>query len=156
VKPQKRPILLLVLLSAALLLLAVGGIYGGYNFILDPSGASMQMPLSALERTPFSDYRIPGFILMFAYGFGGLVSLYGLWSRASVPLLSTLERWTHEHWAWDLSLALGVILLIWLTYQVFFYTEFAPIQVIMYVIAVLLIGLPLLNPVRNYYREETP
>lgn len=153
-RKPKRPILLLSILSFVLLLLAGGGIYGGYHLILDPSGGLLNMPLSALEQTPFPNYTIPGYILLFGYGFGGLISIYGLWSRAPLPLLSPLARWTHEYWAWDLSLALGVGLIIWLTYQAIFYRAFAPIQLGMYGVAILLIGLPLLDPLKAYFYED--
>ncbi|MBN8635307.1 MAG: hypothetical protein J0M07_08305 [Anaerolineae bacterium] len=151
---SRRPFLLLVLLSAVLLFTAFGGIFGGIQLINDPTGSSMNMPLSALERTPFRDYTLPGYILMFVYGFGGVLSVYGLWTRARLPYDTLVSHWTHEFWAWDTSLLLGFVLMIWLTYQVIFYPAFAPIQFVMYGAAILLIGLPLLDPLREYFREE--
>ncbi len=123
---SRRPFLLLVLLSAVLLFTAFGGIFGGIQLINDPTGSSMNMPLSA----------------------------YGLWSRARLPYDTLVSHWTHEFWAWDTSLLLGFVLMIWLTYQVIFYPAFAPIQFVMYGAAILLIGLPLLDPLREYFREE--
>lgn len=152
-QPSRRPILLLLLLSIVLVFLSFGGIYGGYYLITDPTGESMQMSLSALQNTPFRDYTLPGYVLMFVYGFGSLVVLYGLWSRAPLPFVSAITRWTHEFWAWDFALLLGVVLIVWLAYQALFYGAFAPIQLVMFGVAILLIGLPLLNPLREYFRE---
>lgn len=151
---RSRPLLLLVLLSAVLLFTAFGGVFDGLHLINDPTGGSLNMPLSALERTPFRDYTLPGFVLMFLYGFGGVLSVYGLWSRARLPYDALVSHWTHEFWAWDSSLLLGFALIVWLTYQVIFYPAFAPIQFVMYGAAILMIGLPLLDPLREYFREE--
>jgi hypothetical protein len=54
-----------------LLLNSIGAMYGGYNFITDPSGSSMQLPLSFLEHSPFSSYLIPGIVLITINGIFG-------------------------------------------------------------------------------------
>ena len=151
---SRRPTLVLVLLTVVLLFTAIGGVYGGYHLLRDPSGGVLGMSLNYLDTTPFSDYTLPAFVLMFGYGFGSLVVIYGLWFRVPLPLVNTLEHMTHEHWSWDLTLALGVALILWLTYQVVMIPAFAPIQFVMYGVAILLIGLPLLDPMREYYHEQ--
>lgn len=56
-----------VILDLLLLLLAVSGFGGGYSFITDPTGGSMQIPPSYLEKVSkigLSSWFIPGCFLM--------------------------------------------------------------------------------------------
>ena len=139
-------------LTICLLFLGVNGLIGGYLMLTDPNGAPMGMPVSVLERTPFQNFIIPGLFLLIVWGGGSLVALVGLWLRPQWSVLNTLIRWSKEEWAWDLSVGLGLALLVWLTVQVFTLPAVAPIQYILYALAVLLVGVPMLPSMRNYYR----
>lgn len=92
---------------AALVLLlfnGIGAIYGGYLFIAAPDGSLMHMPLNFLEHSPFTNFLIPGIILII---FNGVFSLF-----TSVCLLLRTKRY-------PLMIILqGVILLIWITVQI--------------------------------------
>lgn len=147
-----RPTLALMLLTICLLFLGINGFVGGYFMLSDPNGAPMGMPVSDLARTPFQDYFIPGLLLVFIWGCGSLLALIGLWLRPQWSLLNRPTYWTNEHWAWDLSLALGIALIIWLTVQVFTLPAVAPIQLMLYALALVLVVLPLLPQMRQYYR----
>ena len=50
-------------LMALLLLQGISGIAGGVALVAAPDGRIMQMPVSYLDGSPFSDYLIPGLIL---------------------------------------------------------------------------------------------
>lgn len=55
----------------SLVLLAINGIgaiYGGLSLILDPSGESIQFPDGTLDNSPFTNYLIPGIILLVVNG----------------------------------------------------------------------------------------
>ncbi len=147
-----RPFVPLLALSLCLLFLGINGFVGGYLMLSDPNGAPMGMPVSDLARTPFQNFFIPGLLLIFVWGCGSLLALIGLWLRPQWSLLSLPTRWTDEHWAWDLSLALGLVLIIWLTVQVFTLPAVAPIQLILYALAIALVVLPLLPQMRQHYR----
>lgn len=151
--PTKRPLFLLLLLSVTLIFLSIGGVYGGYMLLNDTTGMALGLSLGYLQRTPFSDYQLPALFLMFGYGFGGLVIVYGLWSRAPLPWVENLTRFTGAHWAWDWSVLLGSALVVWLTYQLIALPNVAPVQLVMYGVAALLIGLPLIPTMRAYYRD---
>ncbi len=58
----------------------------------------------------------------------------------------------HEHWSWSLSLLLGLALLVWLTFQLFTLPAVAPIQYLLYGLAMFLVLTPLLPEMRRYYR----
>ena len=56
-----------------LILLGISALFGGGAFIIDPSGKLIQMPLSHLEHSPFSNFLIPGLILFLFNGVSGIV-----------------------------------------------------------------------------------
>jgi hypothetical protein len=66
---------LLILLQV---LLAVGAIFGGGAFLLAPDGHLIQMPLSHLKNSPFSDFLIPGLFLFTFLGIFPLAVAYSL------------------------------------------------------------------------------
>jgi hypothetical protein len=67
----------IVKISAIFLLFVngIGAIYGGFQLITDPTGFTMQMPLSFLVNSPFNDYLIPGIILFIVNGIFSFVSI---------------------------------------------------------------------------------
>jgi hypothetical protein len=148
---KHRPLLPLLTLSIALIFLGVNGFIGGYLMLRDPNGTVMGMPLTYLERTPFQNWYIPGLCLIFLWGCGSFLIFAGLWLRPKWMLTDIFFQWTHEHWAWGLSIVLGFALLVWLTVQVFTLPEMAAIQFILYILAAMLIGLPLLPSMRDYF-----
>jgi hypothetical protein len=56
---------------AMLVFLGVTALIGAAPLIIDPSGAMLRMPLSLLVHSPFSNFLIPGMILLVT---GGLLS----------------------------------------------------------------------------------
>ena len=151
---KQRPMLPLLLLSLCLVFLGLNGFIGGYLMLRDLNGSPMGMPITYLEHTPFQSGFIPGLFLLFLWGCGSFVILAGLWLRPQWTVLEIFLRWTHEHWAWGLSVLLGCALLVWLTVQVFTLPAIAPIQLILYALAALLIALPLLPGMRAYFRLD--
>jgi hypothetical protein len=100
---------------SALLLLSINGLgalYGGISFIADPTGGSMQMPLSYLEHSPFRSYLIPGIVLL-------LVN--GCLSIATIILL--LLKHARAPW---LVMAQGVLLSGWILVQMALLRMFYP------------------------------
>lgn len=151
---NRRPLIPLLLLSICLIFLGANGFIGGYFMLSDPYGAPLGMPLSTLENTLFQNFTIPGLCLIIIWGCGSLLTLIGLWLRPHWPGLDDLSRRVHEHWSWDFALLLGLGLLVWLTYQLFTLPEVAPIQFILFVLAALLVVLPLLPSMRHYYQVK--
>jgi hypothetical protein len=64
-----------VICFVLLLVNGLGALYGGFLLMVDPSGSKMQMPLSYLEHSPFSNYLIPGIILFIVNGLFSFVTL---------------------------------------------------------------------------------
>ena len=65
---------------------------------IKPDGGLLKMPLSYLEGSPFSDYLVPGVILLCVLGIFPLVVAYGLLRR--------------RPWAWFGACAVGCGLMI--------------------------------------------
>ncbi len=50
------------------MLLAVGALAGGAALFSYPDGSALRMPLSMLEHSGFTSFRVPGFILFVVIG----------------------------------------------------------------------------------------
>jgi len=67
-----------VIAGLLLMINGIGALYGGWSLITDPTGDNLQLSLSYLNDTPFSDYFIPGLILFSANGVLSFVALFAL------------------------------------------------------------------------------
>jgi len=95
-KPRRHGLVWLLL--GFLVLQGIGGIFGGAAFVLAPDGDLLRMPTSHLDGTPFSDYLIPGLLLLTVLGVFPLAVAVGLWRR--------------RPWAWFGAFAVGCGLVI--------------------------------------------
>lgn len=148
---KRRPLLPLLIVSVCLLFLGINGLIGGIVMLRDPNGEPFGLSVSVLQTTPFANFLVPGIVLLGVWGVGSLLVLSGLWLRWRVPLLDGLIRLTHEDWPWEFTIVLGVALMIWLIVQVVTIPGVAPIQVVLFVMAALMIVVPLLPQMRQYY-----
>lgn len=58
---------------AALVLLGLGALAGGYALVSAPDGSVMHFDVALLAGSPFPDYTIPGLVLGGLFGIGSLV-----------------------------------------------------------------------------------
>lgn len=142
---RPSPLWLLVVL---LVFLAVGGLYGGVSMLADPTGESLQMD----EVLPFlivPNYILPGLFLVFVMGLTPLFLAFSLLKRPKWIPLPILFR---HYWAWTATLALGIILILWLILQGFLIGFQSPIQYVTAVNGLLIVVLALIPQVRNYFQ----
>jgi hypothetical protein len=143
-------ILLVILLS----ILALLGFMSGGFFLTDPSGGSHGMDTDILNGTPISDFLIVGVFFVIAYGILPLLSIIGLWKLPRWKWTDPVNKWTGMNWAWSLTVAIGVILIIWIVVEVAFIgsPEGTPrcLQGGMAFVGALIILLALLPGVRRY------
>lgn len=92
------------ILLVLLLVQGLGGLAGGLSLAARPDGSVMRMPVSQLAGSPFSDYLVPGLILLLVLGFFPLVALAGVWVR--------------QTWAWYAAFAVGCGLIIWILVEI--------------------------------------
>jgi hypothetical protein len=84
--------------------IGIGGVSGGFGLVTEPSGANLGFDVDLLSKSPFSDYLIPGLILLVVIGFGSLAG----------GVLSILRyRYSSE-----IAAVSGAFLMIWITAQV--------------------------------------
>ena len=99
-------------------LLGLGALCGGGVLIAAPDGSLIQMPLSMLEHSPFSNFLIPGVILFSLLGIYPVGVAYSLWQQPAWRLPEALNPFKQLHWSWAASLAAGIMLVIWISTQV--------------------------------------
>lgn len=133
-------------LIGLLIVLGLGGIYGGISFIADPTGGAIQIPQSYLQGLPISDYLLPGIFLLTLFGFFPLILAYGLWKK---PMW--LSFFARDYMAWIATVMLSIGLMAWMFVQAGIIGIQYPIQIIVIVIAVAIFILALLPQTRDYY-----
>jgi len=109
-------------LSAGLLTIlvavqALSGLAGGVALVIDPSGGVLRMPVSALRSGPFTDFLVPGLILLLVLGVFPAAVAVALWRRPRWSAMAGPERAFGEHWSWVGAGVVGVGLLIWLAVE---------------------------------------
>lgn len=105
------------LLTILVAVQALSGLAGGLALVIDPSGGVLQMPVSALRSGPFSDFLVPGLILLLVLGALPAVVAVALWRRPPWRAVAGLERAFGEHWSWVGAGVVGAGLLIWLAVE---------------------------------------
>ena len=106
---------------------SISAFAGGIGLMLDPSGEMMQLPLEWLEHTPFSDFFIPGFILLVFIGIFSLaVGFLTIFKVKRYPYFIIFE---------------GLVLIIWLTVEIIMIKFFfAPLHLSYYAVGIGLVG----------------
>ncbi len=116
-------------LIAIILLLfnAVSALYGGWSLMADPSGGSLDLPLSILDHSPFKNFLVPGLILFIT---NGIFSL----------LFAVMALLKFMNYSW-LVIFQGFILAGWLTIQIAMIREFyGPMHVLYFSLAALMVA----------------
>jgi hypothetical protein len=101
-----------------------GAIYGGGSLILHPDGSGIQLSLHWLEHTPFSNYLIPGIILLLVNGVFSVMALTAL-----------LRKQRNYMW---LVMGQGIVLLGWLTAQILLIQTLHFMHIVMIVVGMML------------------
>jgi hypothetical protein len=131
-------------------LLGLGALAGGAVFLLAPDGSLIQMPLSSLRYTPFSDFAVPGMLLFTFVGIYPVAIAYSLWRRPAWRWPDVLNPFKRMHWSWAGSLAAGVIVIIWIIVEVLLIRGVAFLHILYIAWGGVLILLTLLPDVRRY------
>jgi hypothetical protein len=141
------------ILIVLLLLLGVSALIPGAMLMLAPDGHLIQMPMSNLEESPFQDYFIPGLLLFLFVGIFPVAAAYGLWRMPAWRWPDFINPFDHLHWSWAGSLAAGVILIIWITTQVFLIQSVAFLHYLYWGWGVLVVLLTLSSSVRRFHQR---
>jgi hypothetical protein len=122
--PRSKTRIFLIIL---LVLLGLGGFFGGCAMLIDPSGESIGLPSNLLDGLPFSSFLLPGLFLVVVMGFAPSMFAWGLWKA--------------RPWAWKGALAQSIILILWICFQIFLWGKPIALQVVYLLWGILMLGL---------------
>jgi hypothetical protein len=143
--PMKQRPLTVYLLLFFLLFLAFGGLYGGIAMLTDPDGSSLAMD-SLLPLLPVASFILPGLFLLLVMGLTPLMLSYGLLMQPARTV--TING---RYWAWTGTVALALLLAVWLAMQGVLIGFQWPIQYVTAVNGLLILLLAFTPGVRNHY-----
>ena len=145
---MKRPFETLIL-YLLLLLLAINAFYGGISLMLAPDGSLLGMQPGWLDKTPFSSYFIPGFLLLLMNGVLPLLALFGLITK-NRTWFGWLNIYRNTYWGWTFSVYCGIITNIWIIVQQLM-AEYFILQTIIAAVGLLILITALLPRIKRYY-----
>jgi hypothetical protein len=93
------------MLNFLLILVLATSVFSGILMMAMPDGSALRLPINILQRTPFSDFSIPGFLLMTIVGGSAMVALF--YSMTS----------SKRQYNW--SVTAGTIVILWIMLQYF-------------------------------------
>jgi hypothetical protein len=149
---KPAPLFILVFL---ILFLSIGAIARGGGLVLGPKGSIIPLPLNLLDRSPFSDYLIPGLILLLFIGVLPAVVFYGLLKKPNWKWIDVLNVYKDRHWSWTFAIFTGILLILWMDFQIMWVGYGAFIQMFCSFLAVLILGVALLPSVKEYFKSAT-
>lgn len=131
--------------------LGLGALAGGAMFILAPNGDLIGMPVSVLEKSPFTNFFIPGLILFLILGLSPLFLIMALIKKYNSGFAEKFNCFTDMHWSWSFSLYIGFALIIWIQVQMQFIQMVHPLHVIYTFLGITIIFTAVLPQVRKLF-----
>ena len=95
-----------IFLGIIQIIISIGAIPAGLSMIIEPNGSGVGMSTEVLLTSPFQDFFLPGIFLLI---------VNGLFNAAGAFL-----SFTQNKYAGIFGLMLGIILLLWISIQVYF------------------------------------
>ncbi len=86
--------------------IGITAVMGGFGLVSDPSGTKMDVPLALLKNSPFTDYFIPGLVLLVVNGTGNV--------------LAGIVTFLRNRYAGILAIFLGTFLTLYMATEVWF------------------------------------
>jgi hypothetical protein len=135
-----------VLAFSVLMFLGITAVGGGIGFFFDLG----MRDESWLEQIPLiSNWVLPGLVLGVGFGFGSLLTAFGVLRRPDWSWLEWTESATGHQWAWVATLALGIGMLAWIGLQLIWLDPHL-LHAIYGVVGIALVGLAMTESFRNY------
>jgi hypothetical protein len=131
-------------------LLSCNALAGGALLILEPRGSFLRMDQLWLIDTPFRNYLVPGIILLVFNGIFPLLALIGLLFKPKWKWANVFNIYKNRYWGWTYSLYSGLILITWITVELFV-TQYFWLQPVLILLGLLIIVFTLLPRVIKFY-----
>jgi hypothetical protein len=120
-----------IIASFLLAINGAGAVYGGILLATDPTGWKLGMPTSILQYSPFSDFLVPGLLLLIIIGVGSLL----------VCALTLVKARGYATW----TIFMGFTLSIWIAVQMLMLRDVHALHLIYAFIGILLIVIGILE-----------
>lgn len=134
--------------------LGLSAIGGGGALIISPSGKLLGgLPLSILDKSPFTNFLIPGIILFFVLGLVPSLLVLALLKKPASKLAEQFNFFKDMHWAWSFSIYSAFALIIWIQVETIYVQGVGWLQTFYMLFAIPLIFVGLLPQVRNLYKK---
>lgn len=154
---RSRPAALTILIVTEVTF-AIVGFGSAFGLLSSPSGEGMGLSLDLLDSTPVGDFTLVGLFFLVFYGILPTVAAYGLITGRRWRWTNAVNKWTGQHWAWTASVALGMILLMWIAVELrmlgFLNGIGGALQVIMTVVGIWILALAMLPSVRSALKSK--
>jgi magnesium-transporting ATPase (P-type) len=142
------------ILIALLLFLGVSAVGGGSFLIISPSGKLIGgLPVSILEHSPFSNFLIPGIVLLLILGLAPCVISYALVKKPTNRLAERFNFFKDMYWAWSFSIYIAFALIIWIQVETIFVQGVGWLQTFYMLYSIPIILVALLPQVRIAFKK---
>lgn len=135
------------------LFLGVGAVFGGVGLMIDPTGESVGLPSTLLERSPFQDFLIPGILLFIVLGIFPLFLSIALMTKWDWKIAETINIFKDRHWSWTFSLYCGFALIIWIAVQVYMINSVSILHMVYITLGLTIQVVTLLPSVQAIYKR---
>ena len=134
--------------------LGLSAIGGSGALIISPSGKLLGgLPLSILERSPFTSLLIPGIILFVVLGLVPGLLVFALLKKPTSILAERINFFKDMHWSWLFSIYEAFALIIWILVETIYVQGVGWLQTFYMFFAIPIIFVALLPQVRNLYKK---
>lgn len=132
--------------------LAIGAIAGGGGLVISPSGEALGMPVSMLAHSPFTDFLVPGIILLVVFGIFPCILIYALLRKPGSRIAEKLNLFRDMHWSWTYTIYNSFALIVWIQAEMVFLGSVHWLHTFYmgYAVAIMLVAL--MPNVRNIYK----
>jgi hypothetical protein len=86
--------------------IGITAVLGGFGLVSDPSGTKMNVPLELLKNSPFTNYLIPGLVLLIVIGVG--------------HILAGVVTFLRHRYSGNISAFFGALLVLYMIIEVLF------------------------------------
>jgi len=139
------------LLIIILIVHSLNALGGGLVMVIAPDGSILQVSTEMLADSPFTNFLIPGLILMLVLGLFPVLILYGLISRREISLLEKINLYPEKHWSWTFALYLCIITLIWIFIELLMLQSFDPLMSLVGLWSIVILILLMTPGIMRYY-----
>lgn len=144
-----RPLTLWILL-AVLLIIGSSAFYESWSILTSEAASDLMASHSLLSDVPVPDFFIPEMSLLILLGIVSFLIMSALYTHSSVGWLEWINPNERIHWSWAATLALSLVIIIWVSIKPLWSTYVSAMEPIHGILALIMMLLALSRPVRKH------